>query len=60
MPLHNADIAAIFDELADLLEIEETNPFPVRAYRTQRRAHYLRCSNSVISHSPDITSCRRM
>ncbi len=33
MPVHNDDIAAIFDEIADLLEIEEENPFRVRAYR---------------------------
>ena len=33
MPVHNADIAEIFSELADLLEIQEANPFRVRAYR---------------------------
>ena len=33
MPVHNADIAAIFDEIADLLEIEGANPFRIRAYR---------------------------
>lgn len=33
MPIHNDDIAAIFDEIADLLEIEDENPFRVRAYR---------------------------
>lgn len=33
MPLHNADIAAIFGEIADLLEIEDANPFRIRAYR---------------------------
>jgi DNA polymerase (family 10) len=27
MPIHNADIATIFDEIADLLEIEGANPF---------------------------------
>jgi DNA polymerase (family 10) len=31
--VHNEDIARIFEELADLLEIEEANPFRVRAYR---------------------------
>jgi DNA polymerase (family 10) len=30
---HNADIAAIFDEIADLLELRRENPFRVRAYR---------------------------
>lgn len=33
MPVHNADIAAIFEEIADLLEIQGANPFRVRAYR---------------------------
>ena len=37
MPIHNEDIAAIFDEIADLLEIEEANPFRVRAYRNAAR-----------------------
>jgi DNA polymerase (family 10) len=33
MAVHNADIAAAFNRLADLLEIEDANPFRVRAYR---------------------------
>jgi len=33
MALQNADIARIFDRIADLLEIEDANPFRVRAYR---------------------------
>ena len=37
MTVHNADIAAIFEEIADLLEIEEANPFRVRAYRNAAR-----------------------
>jgi len=37
MPVHNADIAAIFDDIADLLEIESANPFRVRAYRNAAR-----------------------
>ena len=37
MPVHNEDVAAVFDEIADLLEIEEANPFRVRAYRTAAR-----------------------
>lgn len=37
MPIHNADIAAIFTEIADLLELEEVNPFRVRAYRNAAR-----------------------
>ncbi|MGB8992715.1 MAG: DNA polymerase/3'-5' exonuclease PolX [Desulfobaccales bacterium] len=37
MPIHNQDIAAIFNEVADLLEIEGANPFRVRAYRNAAR-----------------------
>ncbi len=37
MAIHNEDIARIFDELADLLEIDEANPFRVRAYRNAAR-----------------------
>ena len=37
MPVHNEDIAVIFDEIADLLEIREANPFRVRAYRNAAR-----------------------
>ncbi len=33
MPVHNADIAACFEEMADLLDIEGANPFRIRAYR---------------------------
>lgn len=37
MPVHNADIAAIFEEIASLLEIEGANVFRVRAYRNAAR-----------------------
>ena len=37
MPLVNADIAAVFSEIADLLEMENANPFRVRAYRNAVR-----------------------
>jgi DNA polymerase (family 10) len=35
--VENAEVARLFRELADLLEIEEANPFRVRAYRTAAR-----------------------
>jgi DNA polymerase (family 10) len=35
--LENEDVAAIFDTLADLLEIQGDNPFRVRAYRSAAR-----------------------
>jgi DNA polymerase (family 10) len=37
MPVHNSDIEAIFNEVADLLEIKGENPFRVRAYRNAAR-----------------------
>ncbi|MDE2310077.1 MAG: DNA polymerase/3'-5' exonuclease PolX [Betaproteobacteria bacterium] len=37
MPVHNADITAVFTEIADLLEIEGANPFRIRAYRNAAR-----------------------
>ena len=37
MIIHNADIAAIFNEIADLLELEGDNPFRIRAYRNAAR-----------------------
>ncbi len=37
MPVHNAFIGQVFDELADVLEIEGANPFRVRAYRNAAR-----------------------
>ena len=57
MPVHNADIAAVFDEIADLLEIESDNPFRVRAYRNAART--LRDLNqdvaTMIAQGQDVT-----
>ncbi|MFM0511708.1 DNA polymerase/3'-5' exonuclease PolX [Paraburkholderia sp. RL17-373-BIF-A] len=38
MPVHNADVAAVFNEIAELLEIQGENPFRVRAYRNAARS----------------------
>ena len=35
--MENIDVAKIFDEVADLLEIQGANPFRIRAYRTAAR-----------------------
>lgn len=35
--MHNTAIAALFDELGDLLELDGANPFRVRAYRNAAR-----------------------
>jgi DNA polymerase (family 10) len=37
MPTTNADIAAAFEQTADLLELQDANPFRVRAYRNAAR-----------------------
>lgn len=37
MPIHNDDVARVFDEIADLLEIRGENAFRVRAYRNASR-----------------------
>jgi len=37
MAVHNADIAAAFEEIADLLELGDENPFRIRAYRNAAR-----------------------
>lgn len=37
MPIFNSDIAEIFDEIADYLEIAGDNPFKIRAYRNASR-----------------------
>jgi len=37
VPVHNADIARVFEEIAELLELEDANPFRVRAYRNAAR-----------------------
>ena len=37
MPIHNADVAALFEEVADLLAIQGENAFRIRAYRNAAR-----------------------
>ncbi len=38
MPAHNTEIADALDQVADLLELEQANPFRIRAYRNAARA----------------------
>ena len=57
MPAHNKDVASMFEELADILEIEGANPFRVRAYRNGARAvsglaHNL---SELVSREEDLT-----
>lgn len=37
MPITNADLATAFSQVADLLELQDANPFRVRAYRNASR-----------------------
>ena len=38
LSMTNAEIAAVFEQIADLLEFQGANPFRIRAYRTGARA----------------------
>jgi DNA polymerase (family 10) len=60
MPVRNADIAAIFSEIADLLEIEEANPFRIRAYRTAARviAELGPEAHALVERGDDLTKLR--
>ena len=60
MPIHNEDIAIIFEEMADLLDIENANPFRVRAYRNAARSirglgHEL---EQMVADGTDLTKLR--
>ncbi len=58
MPIQNENIAIIFEEVADLLEIEEANPFRVRAYRNAARTlRYLsRDAYKLVAAGFDLTT----
>lgn len=57
MPTHNADITAIFEEIANLLEIQGGNPFRIRAYRNAARTigGLSQDVNSLIKKDTDLT-----
>ncbi|MDN7451549.1 DNA polymerase/3'-5' exonuclease PolX [Burkholderia cenocepacia] len=56
MPIHNAECAAVFAEIADMLEIQGANPFRVRAYRNAARtiADYGRDIPTMIAKGDDL------
>ena len=60
MAVHNADIATLFNRLADLLEIEGANSFRIRAYR--RAAQTLEdmpvSAADMVAKGEDSRSCR--
>ncbi len=53
----NRDIAAAFDEVADLLEFQNANPFRVRAYRNAARkiGDYPQSLEQLVKSSQDLT-----
>jgi len=57
MPIHNAEIAEIFNEYADLLEIKGANQYRVRAYRTAARniSDLSRSAAEMVSKKEDIS-----
>lgn len=58
MPVHNADIAALFTEIADLQEILGENPFRIRAYRNAARvlADHGREIRELVAAGEDLTA----
>ena len=54
MSIHNADIAAAFDEIADLLSIQGANAFRIRAYR--RAAQNIRGLPHEIAEAADLAA----
>jgi DNA polymerase (family X) len=57
MPVHNADIAEIFNKIADLLDIESANPYRIRAYRTAARtiAELPRSAADLVERGEDLS-----
>jgi len=57
MPIHNSEIAEIFNEYADLLEIKGANQYRVRAYRTAARniSNLSRSAAEMVSKKEDIS-----
>lgn len=56
MPIHNADLAEVFGEIADLLEIQGGNPFRVRAYRNAARSvgEYAQNVRTMVAQGADL------
>ena len=58
MAIHNADIAAVFGEIADLLDIQGANPFRIRAYRNASRiiGDLGRDARAMVEKGEDLTA----
>lgn len=62
MPVNNAEIARLFERVADLLEIEDANPFRVRAYRNAARTvrGYSVSMRELLEHGKDLSELRHI
>ena len=60
MNVTNRDIASVFMEIADLLDIEEANPFRIRAYRNAARniLSYQKEMAVLVDEGFDLTNIR--
>jgi len=57
LPIHNSEVADVFSQVADLLEIEGANEFRVRAYRKAARTigGYPRSMADLLDEGQDLT-----
>jgi DNA polymerase (family 10) len=57
MLVHNADVATVFNQIADLLEIKGDNPFRIRAYRNAARTLNALASSvqTMVAEKRDLT-----
>lgn len=57
MPVHNSNIADIFNQTADLLELKGENPFRIRAYRNAARTIQSLSANAneLVSKGEDLS-----
>lgn len=60
MTVRNSEIAGMFEQLADLLEIQEENPFRVRAYRNAARVirECARPMSDLVRRGADLSELR--
>ena len=56
--MENLEISQVFKQMADLLEIQDANPFRVRAYRNAARvvAEYPRPLRKMVAEESDLTA----
>jgi len=60
LPVHNSEISEIFNDMADLLEIQGSNTFRVRAYRNAARTieNLSRSAVDMVNQDEDLTELK--